>query len=82
VVGAVVLIGFGLLPWRNAVAAAAKGTNVYLFLIGMMLLPRSRVRKAVSIGWRRSPFGTREFSEATVPDHLCRRYDCHGVPIE
>src|SRR6266404_4746196 len=38
VVGAVVLIGFGFLPWRNAVTAAAKGIDVYLFLIGMMLL--------------------------------------------
>src|SRR5258706_15289033 len=38
VVGAVVLIVFGFLPWRTAVAAAAKGIDVYLFLIGMMLL--------------------------------------------
>lgn len=38
VVGAVVLTGFGFLPWRDAVAAAARGTDVYLFLIGMMLL--------------------------------------------
>src|SRR5258707_8272223 len=38
VVGAVVMIAFGFLPWRNAVAVAAKGIDVYLFLIGMMLL--------------------------------------------
>src|SRR5712671_2199186 len=38
VVGAVVMIAFGFLPWRDAVAAAAKGIDVYLFLIGMMLL--------------------------------------------
>src|SRR5258707_2509695 len=38
VVGAVVLIACGFLPWRDAVAAAAKGIDVYLFLIGMMLL--------------------------------------------
>jgi arsenical pump membrane protein len=36
--GTVVLVAFGFLPWRNAVAAAAKGIDVYLFLIGMMLL--------------------------------------------
>jgi len=36
--GAAVLVGFGLLPWQEAIAAAAKGTDVYLFLIGMMLL--------------------------------------------
>jgi arsenical pump membrane protein len=38
VVGAGVLIACGFFPWRNAVAAAAKGVDVYLFLIGMMLL--------------------------------------------
>jgi arsenical pump membrane protein len=38
VIGAAVLIGFGLLSWRDAAAAAARGTDVYLFLIGMMLL--------------------------------------------
>ena len=36
--GTVVLVAFGFLSWRNAVAAAAKGIDVYLFLIGMMLL--------------------------------------------
>jgi arsenical pump membrane protein len=38
VVGALALIAFGLLPWHDAMAAAAKGIDVYLFLIGMMLL--------------------------------------------
>jgi arsenical pump membrane protein len=38
VIGAAVLVAFGLLSWRDAVAAAAKGTDVYFFLIGMMLL--------------------------------------------
>ncbi len=36
--GAAALVIFQLLPWRDAVAAAAKGIDVYLFLIGMMLL--------------------------------------------
>ncbi|THD75188.1 MAG: arsenic transporter [Bradyrhizobium sp.] len=38
VIGAVALIAFGLLPWRDALTAAEKGSDVYLFLIGMMLL--------------------------------------------
>jgi arsenical pump membrane protein len=38
VIGALALIAFGLLPWRDAMAAAAKGIDVYLFLVGMMLL--------------------------------------------
>jgi len=38
VTGAVMLIVFGLLPWSDALKAVAKGTDVYLFLSGMMLL--------------------------------------------
>jgi arsenical pump membrane protein len=38
VTGAVLLVVGGLLPWRMALAGIAKGTDVYLFLIGMMLL--------------------------------------------
>jgi arsenical pump membrane protein len=36
--GAVMLIVLGLLPWSDALKAVAKGIDVYLFLIGMMLL--------------------------------------------
>ena len=38
VAGAVALVVLQLLPWQEALAAAGKGTDVYLFLIGMMLL--------------------------------------------
>jgi arsenical pump membrane protein len=38
VAGAALLVGLDLLPWREAVAAAAKGLDVYYFLVGMMLL--------------------------------------------
>jgi arsenical pump membrane protein len=36
--GAVLLVILGLLPVRDALAGVAKGTDVYLFLVGMMLL--------------------------------------------
>ncbi|MDP9902063.1 arsenic transporter [Variovorax ginsengisoli] len=36
--GAVLLVVLGLLPYREALLAVGKGTDVYLFLIGMMLL--------------------------------------------
>src|SRR5258706_9849101 len=36
--GAAVLVLFNLLSWHAAVAAIGRGTDVYLFLIGMMLL--------------------------------------------
>jgi arsenical pump membrane protein len=38
VAGAAVLVLFNLLSWQEAVAAVGRGTDVYLFLIGMMLL--------------------------------------------
>ncbi len=38
VLGAVLLVLLGLLPWRAALQAVGKGGDVYLFLIGMMLL--------------------------------------------
>jgi arsenical pump membrane protein len=38
VAGAVLLVALNLLPWPDALAAAAKGNDVYFFLVGMMLL--------------------------------------------
>lgn len=37
ILGALALVILNLMPWQAAYAAAAKGTDVYLFLIGMML---------------------------------------------
>ncbi len=36
--GAILLVALGLLPVADALSGVAKGTDVYLFLIGMMLL--------------------------------------------
>ncbi|MBW4023764.1 MAG: arsenic transporter [Proteobacteria bacterium] len=38
VTGAIILVAGGLLPWRHALQAVGRGTDVYLFLTGMMLL--------------------------------------------
>jgi len=38
VLGAILLVALGLLPWSEALRAVARGNDVYLFLIGMMLL--------------------------------------------
>jgi arsenical pump membrane protein len=38
VLGALALVGFGLLPWNDALRGVQRGLDVYLFLIGMMLL--------------------------------------------
>jgi arsenical pump membrane protein len=36
--GAVALVAFGILPWSDALGGVRKGLDVYLFLIGMMLI--------------------------------------------
>ena len=38
VIGAAALVLSALLPWQDALAAVSRGTDVYLFLTGMMLL--------------------------------------------
>ena len=38
VAGAAALVAFGLLPWTDALNGIRKGTDVYLFLAGMMLI--------------------------------------------
>ena len=38
VAGAALLVALGLLPWPAALDGVLKGTDVYLFLVGMMLL--------------------------------------------
>jgi arsenical pump membrane protein len=38
VLGAVALVAFGLLSWQDALVGVRKGTDVYLFLAGVMLI--------------------------------------------
>lgn len=45
--GAVLLVAPGLLAWPLALAAVLKGTDVYLFLIGMMLLAGLATREGL-----------------------------------
>ena len=45
--GAVLLVLLGLLPWREAVVAVGKGTDVYMFLVGMMLLSEMARREGL-----------------------------------
>jgi arsenical pump membrane protein len=45
--GALVLMACGLMPWREAMGAVAKGGDVYLFLIGMMLLSETARREGL-----------------------------------
>ncbi len=50
VAGAVLLVALGLLPFSDALAGIAKGTDVYLFLVGMMLLAEL-AREHGLFGW-------------------------------
>src|SRR5665213_4509534 len=45
--GAALVVAFGLMPVATAVEALGKGTDVYLFLIGMMLLSEVARREGV-----------------------------------
>lgn len=47
VTGAALLVLLGLLPLPNAIAAIGKGNDVYLFLLGMMLLSETARREGV-----------------------------------
>ncbi len=47
VAGATALVALGLLPVRSALLAVGKGTDVYLFLIGMMLLSEAARREGL-----------------------------------
>lgn len=45
--GALLLVACGQFGWDQAVSAAAKGTDVYLFLVGMMLLAEMARREGL-----------------------------------
>jgi arsenical pump membrane protein len=45
--GAALLVVFGLVPAREALAAIGEGTDVYLFLVGMMLLSETARREGL-----------------------------------
>ncbi len=47
VIGAAALVLSALLPWRDALAAISRGTDVYLFLTGMMLLAEAARREGL-----------------------------------
>ena len=59
VTGAVMLIVFGLLPWSDALKAVAKGTDVYLFLSGMMLLAELARNEGCLTFWPGKPLAGR-----------------------
>ena len=45
--GAALLVLLGLVPWREACAAIGKGADVYMFLVGMMLLSELARRESL-----------------------------------
>lgn len=47
VLGAALLVVTGLLPWREALVGIESGTDVYLFLAGMMLLAETARREGL-----------------------------------
>lgn len=80
--GAVLLVALRLISPAQALAGVAKGTDVYLFLFGMMLLadrPRGRpVRLAGGDCDQPRP----RLGAPAVPADLLRRHGGHDLPVE
>ena len=82
VAGALLLVAFGLLPWRDAVAGAAKGSDVYLFLIGMMLLAELAAGRPIRLACRESCASCERVGVAPIHADFRRRHRCHGLPLQ
>ena len=52
VMGAVSLVALSLVPWRDALGAVERGSDVYLFLAGMMLLAAALIADVLLPFWR------------------------------
>ena len=83
VAGAALLVVLDLLPWPDALAAAGKGTDVYFFLVGMMLLAEV-ARKEGLFDWlaAQAVRHRERLGEAAVPDRLCRRHRGDRAAVE
>ena len=75
--GATLLVVLGLLPVADAVAGIAKGTDVYLFLIGMMLLAEL-ARLEGLFDWLAAKAAARANGSAT---HLFTLVFCVGTVV-
>jgi hypothetical protein len=80
--GASMLVMFNLVPWQDAAAAVNRGTDVYLFLIGMMLLSEVARREGL-FDWLATRCQARaRLGQAAIPDHLRRRYLSDSILVE
>ena len=82
-IGAVLLVAFDLLPWREALTAAGKGVDVYFFLIGMMLLAEV-ARKEGLFDWLavQAVRQSRRSASRFVRDRICGRHGGYDLPVE
>jgi arsenical pump membrane protein len=81
--GAIAVVGFGLLPWTDAVAGLRKGLDVYLFLAGMMLLAEVARHEGL-FDWLAALATSHAKGSASrlfLAD-LHRRRDRHDFPVE
>ena len=83
VAGAVLLVLLGLLPLHDALIGASRGTDVYLFLIGMMLLSEL-ARQEGLFDWVAAHAARLSGGSAVAPVHpdLRRRHTRDGLPLE
>src|SRR5579864_3427784 len=81
--GAAALVLLGLLPIRDALSGMAKGIDVYLFLIGMMLIAELGQREGLfdylaAFAVEHCP----RLAAAAFPAGVWRRHFRHGVSVE
>ena len=82
VAGAVVLVVLGLISMPDALTGVAKGTDVYLFLFGMMLLAEI-AREEGLFEWLAAVATSHAKGSARRLFLLLRgRHDCHDFPVE
>ena len=83
VAGAALLVLFGLIAPAVAMTGVAKGTDVYLFLTGMMLLAEiARHEGLVRLARRAGDEPRQGLAAAAVSSDLCRRHTGHDVSFE
>jgi hypothetical protein len=80
VAGACLLTIFGLISLRNA--AAAKGTDVYLFLTGMMIISELAPCQSLRLGGRPCGASIQGIVGATLRAHLSGRHARHRVSFQ
>ena len=82
VLGGLALLVLGLLRWGEGLRAIGKGTDVYLFLTGMMLLSETARRESLFNWVAAAAVNRAELAKAAVPTRLRGGRRGHDLPVQ